>query len=182
MAATKDLENQVILVDEKDCPLGTTTKLHAHQQGLLHRAFSIFIFKQETTLELLLQQRAAVKYHSPSLWTNTCCSHPLPHETILAAAQRRLQEEFHLNIALQHAGQFHYTARFDNGLIENELDHVFTGFYSNETITPNPAEIQAFRWISIEALKQEMHQYPNQFTPWLNQALTLALASAYTGN
>src|SRR5271156_2237006 len=109
MPATKDVNMQVILVNEKDLELGHAEKLAAHQQGLLHRAFSVFIFRQENDQapELLMQQRALSKYHSPGLWTNTCCSHPQPGEAVLAAAKRRLKEEFGLDIAvLKPAGQF----------------------------------------------------------------------------
>ena len=179
MPATQDLKTRVILVDEKDREVGTAEKLAAHQQGLLHRAFSIFIFRTlpNRDRELLLQQRAAAKYHSPGLWTNTCCSHPSPGESIPQAARRRLKEEFNLVIPLEYRGQFHYTAHFTNGLTENELDHVLVGTYSNEEITPNPEEIQAFRWMTAEALKEEMLREPEQFTPWLARALEIALAS-----
>jgi isopentenyl-diphosphate delta-isomerase type 1 len=175
MAATKDLETHVILVNEQDQELGSAPKLAAHEQGLLHRAFSIFIFRQvANTRELLLQQRAASKYHSPSLWTNTCCSHPHPGEALAAAATRRLKEELNLSIPLRHIGHFQYKAFFPNGLTENELDHVFVGTYSNEEITPNPAEIQAYRWQELSALRVALTKAPEQFTPWLGQALDLA--------
>ncbi len=180
MPATKDIQPQVILVNEQDAEVGSAEKLAAHQKGLLHRAFSIFILRSSPgkEVETLLQQRASSKYHSPGLWTNTCCSHPHPGETMLAAAKRRLQEEFCLEIqALQHLGQFHYTAHFNNGLIENELDHVLAGWYENEIFTPNPAEIQNHRWLSLRDLKIELAQNPDAFTPWLKRALEIVEAS-----
>ena len=180
MPATKDIHSQVILVDEQDREIGTAEKLAAHEQGLLHRAFSIFIFRQAKTannqsLELLLQQRADSKYHSSGLWTNTCCSHPQPGETILKAAIRRLKEECHLELhALVDVGQFHYTAHFNNGLTENEFDHVLVGYYQHALPTPNPEEIKAYRWISLSHLKAELAAKPQQFTPWLAEALAIA--------
>jgi isopentenyl-diphosphate delta-isomerase len=176
MAATKDISPQVILVNEADQEIGTAEKLAAHQKGLLHRAFSIFIFRQnpEKEVELLLQQRAATKYHSPNLWTNTCCSHPEPGESILLAAIRRLKEELGLTVPkLEPIGHFQYLAHFDNGLIENELDHVLIGAYHNEAFTPNAAELQAHRWLRLSDLKKEIAQTPERFTPWLEKVLTL---------
>lgn len=177
MAATQDSKAEVILVNQQDIPIGTAEKLIAHQQGLLHRAFSIFIFRKTPSVALLLQQRAATKYHSPNLWTNTCCSHPSPGENVEQAANRRLKEEFNLTIPLRHVGQFHYLAYFDNGLIENELDHVLVGSYQEEEVTPNAAEIQAFRWTSISRLKKEIAEQPEQFTPWLAKALEIAITA-----
>lgn len=164
---------QVILVDEQDNPLGTAEKLAAHRQGLCHRAFSIFVIRQHVTLEVLLQQRASHKYHSPSLWTNTCCSHPRPNEDILAAGQRRLKEEMGIETVLRWLGKFHYIAKFDNGLTENEVDHVLAGTLANknETIKANPDEVAAFRWISLDDLKHELAAAPETFTPWFQSAL-----------
>ena len=181
MPATKDMSSQVILVNEQDSEIGHAEKLTAHQQGLLHRAFSVFIFRSRLgkEAELLLQQRAHTKYHSSGLWTNTCCSHPYPGESLLQAAERRLKEEFNLVIpALHHIGQFHYIAHFNNGLTENEFDHVFVGWYHNEPFTPNDKEIQAYRWISLTELKAALVQTPEQFTPWLKKALTIAIAAS----
>lgn len=180
MPATKDIQSRVILVNEQNIEIGTAEKLAAHEKGLLHRAFSIFIFRQQENinnqeLELLLQQRADSKYHSPGLWTNTCCSHPNPGENLLEAATRRLAEEFRLHITtLRDVGQFHYIAHFNNGLTENEFDHVLVGLYQSEAFTPNPAEIKAYRWITLAALKEEMASNPEQFTPWLAKALEIA--------
>jgi isopentenyl-diphosphate delta-isomerase type 1 len=165
----------VILVDENDNATGTAEKLQAHQANLRHRAFSVFVFRQGqgTALELLLQQRADDKYHSAGLWTNTCCSHPRPGEDIIHAGERRLQEEMNLPVRLKSLGWFHYIAHFDNGLVENEIDHVLVGVTAEENITPNPLEVQAYRWVGIAALKKELAKEPEKFTPWLKQALEL---------
>jgi isopentenyl-diphosphate delta-isomerase len=171
MAATE----QVILVDENDNPVGTAEKLEAHRKALCHRAFSIFILRFGAEREVLLQQRAEKKYHSPHLWTNTCCSHPRPEETVLEAAGRRLKEEMGLIIPLKQVGQFHYIAHFDNGLTENEFDHVLTGEWINEEIVLNPEEVQAYRWVSITQLKIEIEKNPEKFTPWLAKALEIIL-------
>lgn len=166
----------VILVDLQDLPLGTAEKLTAHQQNLLHRAFSIFVYRYSSTgeIELLLQQRAFEKYHSAGLWTNTCCSHPRPGESILAAAKRRLQEEFGFTISLKQVGSFHYNAHFENGLSENEIDHVLIGeLESSEQLSPNLQEIRAFNWVTISKLDKEMLANPQNFTSWLSQALNI---------
>jgi len=166
MAATE----QVILVDENDNPTGTAEKLQAHREGLCHRAFSVFIFCNGL---LLLQQRAKEKYHSPGLWTNTCCSHPRPGEEIVSAGQRRLQEEMGLQVALAAVGRFHYIAHFNNGLIENEVDHVLIGTINQQIIIPNSTEVAAYRWISIAELQKELNDTPQIFTPWLKYALEI---------
>jgi isopentenyl-diphosphate delta-isomerase type 1 len=171
MAATE----QVILVDNNDHAIGTAEKLEAHRQGLCHRAFSIFVMRFETEWEVLLQQRAKEKYHSPNLWTNTCCSHPRPGETMIQAAERRLKEEMGLFLHLKPVGKFHYIAHFDNGLIENEWDHVLVGQWAGEEISPHPAEIQAYRWMSVTELKHEINRRPEDFTPWLRRALEIAI-------
>jgi isopentenyl-diphosphate Delta-isomerase len=166
---------QVILVDENDNATGTAEKLAAHEQNLLHRAFSIFIFRDTPQRELLLQQRALGKYHSPGLWTNTCCSHPRPDESILDAGKRRLQEELNLSATLTDLGWFHYNAHFPNGLSENEIDHVLVGTIAADTvIQPNPDEIHAVRWVTVEDLQRELAAQPELFTPWLKQALNVA--------
>ncbi len=167
MSATE----QVILVDEQDNPLGTAEKLAAHEQGLCHRAFSIFVCRQQVTFEILLQQRAKSKYHSPNLWTNTCCSHPRPGEDIILAGQRRLREEMGIETSLTWIGKFHYIAHFANGLTENEVDHVLVGSLEQPDFQFNLNEVQAYRWVSIEELKEELARMPEKFTPWLARAL-----------
>ncbi len=166
------MNNAVILVDQHDHPIGQLEKLAAHQQGLLHRAFSIFIFNQQG--QLLLQQRHADKYHCGGLWTNTCCSHPQPGESVIQAAERRLQEELGFTVPLTHKGHFTYRAEFDNGLIEHELDHVLVGHSELKNPPFNQEEIAALKWIDIAELKRELEQHPQRYTPWLKQALALA--------
>lgn len=153
----------VVLVDEQDQEIGQLEKIEAHRLGLLHRAFSVLIFNSKG--ELLIQQRAQHKYHSPLLWTNTCCSHPRPDETIAAAAKRRLQEEMGLDAYLKPAFYFLYEAKLDQGLTEHELDHVVFGYTNNEP-NINPDEVVAFRWISIEQLLKERTTNPELFTVW----------------
>ncbi len=165
---------QVILVNENDQPLGTAEKLAAHRNGLCHRAFSVFIFRKQPDVEVLIQQRAQDKYHSPGLWTNTCCSHPRPHETIVEAATRRLHEEMGIETELKSVGSFHYIAHFENGLIENEMDHVLIGSLNNPHFQVNSEEVQNYRWVNLLALNEEITQYPMKFTPWLKQALAIA--------
>lgn len=157
----------VILVNEQDEPVGTMEKLEAHQKGLLHRAFSVFVVN--TKGEMLLQQRAQDKYHSGGLWTNTCCSHPLPGEDDLAAAHRRLMEEMGFDCALKEIFSFTYRAEFDNGLTEHEFDHVFFGEY-NGAVLPDAAEVQATRYLSLDVIRQLLEEEPDTFTHWFHLA------------
>ncbi len=157
------MEEMVVLVNPEDQVVGLMEKQQAHVAGLLHRAFSVFIFNKKG--ELMLQQRAADKYHSPTLWTNTCCSHPRENETYKEAAHRRLQEEMGFDTELTYSFNFIYKAQFENGLTEHELDHVFVGYYDDEP-TLNPEEVMAYRWITIEDLETEMKQNPEHFTAW----------------
>jgi len=159
---------EVILVNESDEQLGTMEKLEAHKKGVLHRAFSIFIFNSRK--EMLLQQRAFTKYHSAGLWTNTCCSHPRPGENTIAAAKRRLKEEMGMETALQHKTHFIYKTHFENGLTEHELDHVFTG-HSDKEPDPNPEEVNTFRWLQLDKIKAEMKLKPEEFTSWFRIAM-----------
>ena len=171
-------KQKVILVDENDNPIGSEEKLVAHQQGLLHRAFSVFVFYQhddEREPELLLQQRQTDKYHSGGMWTNTCCSHPRPDEQTIAAGERRLFEEMGIKLTLQEMGGFHYIAEFDNGLTENELDHVLIGFAENKDVPFNIKEVQAIEWIPITDLLNELIEDPKKYTPWFAPALEVAL-------
>lgn len=178
MTATKQTEF-VILVDTDDNPQGSAEKLEAHQKNLCHRAFSVFIFRKAPQLELLLQRRALHKYHSPGLWTNTCCSHPRPGEDIIQAGQRRLKEEMGIEAALRPAGKFHYIAHFENGLVENEVDHVLVGFIEAENFVVNKEEVDSFRWITVDALEKEMQAQPKLFTPWLQEALSIVKSKHY---
>lgn len=156
-------EDQVILVDTQDKAIGTMGKLEAHEKGLLHRAFSVFIFNDKQ--ELLLQRRALSKYHSAGLWTNTCCSHPRPDEDTLDAANRRLKEEMGLSALLEHKLEFIYKTPFDNGLTEHEYDHVFFGT-SNTLPIIDPQEVDSYRYISLQDLKKEISAHPGNFTSW----------------
>lgn len=165
----------VILVDQHDNPIGTAEKLAAHQQGLLHRAFSVFVLRNTANgTELLLQQRQANKYHAGGLWTNTCCSHPQPNESIQESSERRLQEELGFSVHLTEIGAFQYRAEFPNGLIEHEIDHVLIGTFDESLIiNPNPEEVMNYRWISMKDAEQEAKENPNHFTPWFSQALQI---------
>jgi isopentenyl-diphosphate delta-isomerase len=158
----------VILVDEQDNDIGVMEKLRAHREGKLHRAFSIFIFNAKN--ELLLQQRALDKYHSGGLWTNTCCSHPRPHETVKDAAHWRLFEEMGIACELSIKTSFIYQTPFENGLTEHELDYVLTGTIHTDPVI-NPAEVNAFRWLSMEAVRKEVALHPEHYTSWFKIAL-----------
>lgn len=161
-------EEQVILVDENDKPIGTMGKLEVHQKGLLHRAFSVFIFNDKG--ELLLQKRASTKYHSPGLWTNTCCSHPSPGEETLTAANRRLKEEMGMDTILIHKTSFIYRTEFDNGLTEHEFDHVYVGNY-NENPVLNEDEAEDYKWVNLTDLKEDIKNSPQSFTSWFKIAV-----------
>jgi isopentenyl-diphosphate Delta-isomerase len=156
-------QEHVILVDELNNELGLMEKQEAHQKALLHRAFSVFIFNSDGLL--LLQQRAAEKYHSGGLWTNTCCSHPRAGETTMQAAQRRLQEEMGIDSELTERFHFRYQTPFENGLSEHELDFVYTGIFDGTPII-NPAEVMNYKWIVIDSLIEEVHKHPEKFTSW----------------
>lgn len=159
--------NEVILVDENDVEIGQMEKMAAHREALLHRAFSVFIFN--TKGEMLLQQRASSKYHSPDLWTNACCSHPMPGETTEQAAHRRLKEELGFDTELEHLFHFIYKTPFDNGLTEHELDHVFVGVYDGP-IHPDSAEVKDFCYMKMEAIAQSLQSYRHKFTSWFHIA------------
>jgi len=160
-----DFKNdEVILVNEQDEEIGFMSKLEAHQKGVLHRAFSVFIFN--TNGEILLQQRALGKYHSEGLWSNTCCSHPLPHESAASGAVRRLQEEMGIQASLSFLYSFLYKAELDNGLTEHELDHIFWGISDNEPVI-NTAEVSNYKYISVNDLKTDLQENPEKYTEWL---------------
>ena len=161
----------LILVDAEDREIGTEEKLKTHQLGKLHRAFSVFIFRKNNSgdVEMLLQQRATHKYHCGGLWSNTCCSHPRVGEDIIAAGNRRLKEEMLIATQLYHVGSFCYKVECANGLIENELDHVLIGVYSEDIATVNADEVQAFRWVTLDALEHELQTAAQKFTPWFSR-------------
>ncbi len=161
MPGNRDL---VITVDENDVQTGTMRKLQAHQEGVLHRAFSIFLLNDKD--ELLLQQRADSKYHSGGLWTNTCCSHPMPGEEIHVAAARRLKEEMGITTPLQHVFSFTYKADVGGGLTEHEFDHVFIGRYYGDN-TPDPEEVKAQKYLSLDKVAEWIQQEPAKFTEWM---------------
>ncbi|MCY3998959.1 MAG: isopentenyl-diphosphate Delta-isomerase [Flavobacteriaceae bacterium] len=158
-------DNQfVVLVDQKDRPVGRMPKLEAHQKGVLHRAFSVFILNSKH--ELLLQRRAVSKYHSPNLWSNTCCSHPYVGELVIDAANRRLKEEMGLDTPLEYLFHFIYHQEVGNGLIEHELDHVYYGFSDNDPKI-NPLEVSQWKWMTLKAIENELLTSPNDFTIWM---------------
>ncbi|WP_070138312.1 isopentenyl-diphosphate Delta-isomerase [Crocinitomix algicola] len=154
---------QVILVDRSNHEIGLMEKQEAHVKGLLHRAFSVFIFNEKN--ELLLQQRAFEKYHSGGLWTNTCCSHPRKNESILAAAKRRLVEEMGFVAPVSEIFEFIYEAKLDNGLTEHEYDHVLIGRYNQEP-KPNPDEVANWKYIDLTSLKKDMKENRENYTVW----------------
>lgn len=156
-------EEKVILVNENDEPIGTMGKMEAHEKALLHRAFSVFVFNKKG--ETLLQQRAAHKYHSPLLWTNTCCSHQRVGESNTEAGRRRLMEEMGFTTALEDVLSFIYKAPFDNGLTEHEFDHVMVGYFDGEP-NPNPEEVASHKWMTLEAVKEDMSANPQYYTAW----------------
>lgn len=160
-------EEKVILVNYKDEKQGLMDKMQAHIEGVLHRAFSIFIFNSQG--ELLLQQRALSKYHTPGLWTNTCCSHPRDGESLEQATKRRLMEEMGMHCELTKIFDFIYKADVGLGLTEHEFDHVFVG-KSDDLPVINKKEVESYRYASLEAIRKEMAVDPEQFTVWFRIA------------
>jgi isopentenyl-diphosphate Delta-isomerase len=156
---------EVILVDANDMAIGTMEKIEAHEKGLLHRAFSILLVNERG--EMLIQQRALEKYHSPGLWTNACCSHPRPEESTIKAANRRLKEELGISAALTEIFQFTYHAELEDGLIEHEIDHVFLGI-TNENPIINLTEVMSCKWINMTDLKMDVIAHPEKYTAWFN--------------
>ena len=157
------MEEKVVLVNEKDDQLGLMNKMEAHQKAVLHRAFSVFVFNQKG--ELLLQQRAHDKYHSPGLWTNTCCSHQRDGESNMVAGKRRLEEEMGFSCDLEEMFWFVYKASFDNGLTEHELDHVMIGYF-DEDPKINTDEAASFKWMLLEDVKKDIEMHPELYTEW----------------
>jgi isopentenyl-diphosphate delta-isomerase len=165
-------EQHIILVDHDDREIGTMEKMEVHRRGLLHRAFSVFIFSSKG--EVLVQQRADSKYHSGSLWSNACCSHPLAGEDLEAAAARRLKEELGFETPLEKIFHFTYRASLADGLTEHEFDHVFAGIYEGP-VPYNRSEVQAVEFVPIEELQSRVLNFPGQYTAWFPLALPEAI-------
>ncbi|MBL7753555.1 MAG: isopentenyl-diphosphate Delta-isomerase [Chitinophagaceae bacterium] len=153
----------LVLVNESDAEVGQMEKMETHQKGLLHRAFSVLLFTKHG--DFLLHQRALTKYHSGGLWTNACCGHPRPEENIALAAERRLNEEMGIHTALSALFQFRYTATLSNQLVENELDHVFTGITEKKPC-PDILEVSDWKYVSYNALEHDLEQKPERYTIW----------------
>lgn len=163
---------KVVLVNLDDQVIGQEEKMIAHEKGLLHRAFSVFLFNDN---QVLIHKRASTKYHCGGLWTNTCCSHPRLNEEIIDAAKRRLNEELGIVInELKEVNQFVYHYPFSNGLCEYEVDHIVIGEYNGDWIL-NPEEVDEIKWIDIQELKEDILKYPNKYTPWFITALNQAI-------
>lgn len=157
------MEEYVILVDDQDAQIGLMPKMMAHEKALLHRAFSVFLFNEKG--ELMLQQRALSKYHSPGLWTNTCCSHQRDGESNIEAGKRRLHEEMGISAQLKEVTSFIYKAEFDNGLTEHEFDHVLVGNYNSEPKI-NPEEVASWKWMPLEEVNEDIKANPDIYTAW----------------
>lgn len=163
---------EIIIVDENDNEIGVGEKLKVHQEGRLHRAFSIFVFNQKG--EILLQKRARTKYHSPGLWSNSCCSHPRPNQKLEDEARRRLKEEMGIECNnLKEILSFVYRAEVED-LIEHEFDHVFSGRFDNDP-EPNKEEVEDWKWVSPEKLKEDIEKNPQNYTPWFRIILKRVL-------
>jgi isopentenyl-diphosphate delta-isomerase len=157
------IDEHVILVDADDVEIGTLEKLAAHRKGALHRAISVFLYNSKG--QMLIQRRAKDKYHSSGLWTNSCCSHPRPGEDSADAAQRRLVEEMGISANLTHVYSFTYKTEFDNGLTENEFDHVYVGV-SDQQPHPNEQEVMEWRYVRTDDVRKEIQEQPGKFTSW----------------
>lgn len=158
---------KVVLVDRQDNALGEMEKMEAHEKAVLHRAFSVFVFNDQD--ELMLQQRALEKYHSPGLWTNTCCSHPRSGETVLEAGHRRLVEEMGFDCEIEKIFDFIYKAKLDKGLTEHEFDHVLFGRY-NDVPEINPGEVASWKWMKMDDIAADMKSHPETYTVWFQIA------------
>jgi isopentenyl-diphosphate delta-isomerase len=174
------MQEQVILVNKKDQPIGLMDKLEAHEKGALHRAVSVFIFNSDN--QLLIQRRSLEKYHTPGVWSNTACSHPRNNESTISCANRRLFEEMGIIAKIRSVFSFLYKAKFSNNLIEHELDHVFIGF-SNKKPNPNPEEVCDWKYIDETSLRKLLNDTPKTFSPWFNMCYERAFekASALNG-
>lgn len=161
-------EIRIPIVDAQDNIIGHAEKLEVHIKGWLHRAFSILVFNKKG--EILIHQRALEKYHSPGLWTNTCCGHPNENESLESAVHRRLQEEMGFDCELSERFVFHYEAFFDNGLTENEIDHVFFGEFEGE-FEVNPEEVADFKWVSLQKVKTDINENAEDYTVWFKEII-----------
>lgn len=164
--------NSVVIVDGNDLPIGVMDKTEAHKKGILHRAFSVFIFNNKQ--EILLHQRADNKYHGAGLWTNACCSHPQLNENVKESAIERLHYEMGLQCDVKNAFSFIYHTSVENGLIEHEYDHIFVG-YTNAEPAPNPSEVKAFKWSHPRAVISDMQLNPHHYTYWFKSAFPKVL-------
>jgi isopentenyl-diphosphate Delta-isomerase len=167
----------VILVDEQDRQIGTAEKMAAHKHGMLHRAFSIMLYRYniENKLEMLLQRRSLTKYHTPHMWANSCCSHPRENETVFNAANRKLYQELNISAELQPISAFTYKVEFANGLIEHEYDHVLVGHYTEEVNNFNPEEVAETKWVEPHILEQDLVLNTDQYVPWLAKVVSTTL-------
>lgn len=163
-------ENMLVLVNENDEPVGLMEKMAVHKNALLHRAFSVFLFNSSG--QMLLQRRALEKYHSGGLWTNTCCSHPFPDETLVQAASRRMKEELGVDALAEPAFNFIYKAALDNELTEHEFDHVLVGTYDGE-VFPNKDEVSDYCYMSMQELRASLQENPQQYTAWFKIAFPM---------
>jgi isopentenyl-diphosphate delta-isomerase len=170
LADNEPLEDELVLVDENDHPIGSLPKRRAHEDGgVLHRAFSIFIFDRHK--RMLLQRRSKKKYHFGGRWTNTCCSHPRKGESLLEATHRRLQEEMGFNVPLHEIFSFIYRAHDGHsGLSEHEFDHVFVGEYTGVP-HPDSEEVDAWKWVEIPDLRADLRAHPEHYTIWFHLAV-----------
>ena len=162
------MTEQIILVDKEDQQVGTGEKIDVHKKGLLHRAFSVWVFNSKR--ELMLQQRAKTKYHSGGLWTNTCCGHPRPGESVLTAAKRRLNEEMGFECDLAKMFDYIYKVPLDKGMNEHEFLHVYKGVF-NGIPRPNPEEADSWKWVSVEEVRADIKKHPENYTPWFKLSM-----------
>jgi len=160
---TNMVEEKIVLVDEQDRAVGVEEKIRVHQLGALHRAFSVFVVNAEG--QLMMQRRALTKYHSRGLWSNTCCGHPRPDEPLEQAARRRLKEEMGFDSHLTELFAFVYRAELEDGLVENEYDHVLLGCFEGIP-EPDPAEIVEWKWVNLATLSVDIEEHPESYTYW----------------
>jgi isopentenyl-diphosphate delta-isomerase len=173
------MQEQVILVNKKDEPIGLMDKLEAHEKGALHRAVSVFIFNSDN--QLLIQRRSLEKYHTPGIWSNTACSHPRNNESTISCANRRLFEEMGVTSIIRPIFSFIYKEELSNNLVEHELDHVFIGF-SNKKPNPNSEEVCNWKYVDQTILRQSLNDSPEAFSPWFKMCYIRAFQKAYALN